>query len=247
MDMDSLLCARSLYKSFAGKQVLNDIDVDIYPGDLVTIIGRSGQGKSVLLKILSMLDYPDSGSIVFDGIDVLSASMNTKQSLMGNSGYLFQGDALFESLNIWQNIGFKFIYVDREKRQKVIDKVIASLEMVDLDPDIIEYYPKELSGGMRRRVALARAIVTKPSIMFLDEPTTGLDPITSRSIEKLIGNLRELLNATVIVVTHDMKSVMNIASRVIVVESGKIAWTGKPNDMHQSSDNCIVSKFVVAG
>ena len=233
---------RELKKSFGTHQILDGVNLRIEKGESIVIIGRSGGGKSVLLKHLVALLKPDSGQVLIDGEDIVP--MNERQLLRVRHkfGMLFQGAALFDSMTVAENIGFPLRREAKIAEHDLRRKVAEVLEMVDL-PGTEEKKPSELSGGMRKRVGLARAIVYKPEIVLYDEPTTGLDPIVSDSIDQLILKVRDCLDVTTVVVTHDMRSARRVGQRIMMLHNRKIHATGTPDEIFNSKDP-IVRQFV---
>lgn len=228
-----------LYKSFNENDVLRGINLTIEPGQTFAIIGSSGCGKSVLLKHIVGLLEPDSGYIKIEGIDISQLGEKDLTKLRMNFGYLFQGAALFDSLNVEENVSLSLIENDYGySKEEIKKKVEEKLSLVGL-PGIQKVKPAELSGGMRKRVGLARALITDPKYILYDEPTTGLDPVMSDSIDELIKELAEKLNVTSIVVTHDMFSVKNVAARIAMMHEGKIYFNGTPDEVLQSEDPVI--------
>lgn len=222
---------RGLNKSFGSHHVLQGVDLDIKKDSSLVILGGSGSGKSVLIKSLIGLLEPDSGSILFDGVESINFTNKERLKMLESCGYLFQAGALFDSLNVENNITFfaqkKFSLNKSEAR----DLAYRKLKSVGLEERILDLYPSELSGGMQKRVALARAIATDPKVIFFDEPTTGLDPIMSNVINDLIIKARDDLGATTITITHDMQSARKIANEVAFLYDGKIIWNGKIEEM----------------
>jgi phospholipid/cholesterol/gamma-HCH transport system ATP-binding protein len=233
---------RNLEKSFGTHEILKDVNFTIKKGESVVIIGRSGGGKSVLLKHLVALLKPDAGEVLIDGEDIVP--MNERQLLRVRRkfGMLFQGAALFDSMTVADNIAFAFRRDRSLPEPEIAKKVAHVLEMVDL-PGIEEKNPSELSGGMRKRVGLARAIVYEPQIVLYDEPTTGLDPIASDSIDQLILRVRDRLDVTSVVVTHDMRSARRLGQRILMLHDKRIYATGTADQIFQSKDR-IVKQFV---
>ena len=233
---------RDLEKSFGRHQVLEGVSFSIEKGESVVIIGRSGGGKSVLLKHLIALLQPDAGQVLIEGENIVA--MNERQLLRVRRkfGMLFQGAALFDSLTVKENIAFAFRRDRTLPEPEISRKVAHVLDLVDL-PGIENNNPSELSGGMRKRVGLARAIVYQPQIVLYDEPTTGLDPIASDSIDKLILRVRDRLDVTSVVVTHDMRSARRLGQRILMLHDKKIYTSGTPDQIFQSSDP-IVRQFV---
>jgi phospholipid/cholesterol/gamma-HCH transport system ATP-binding protein len=237
------IVVRGLRKSFGPKLVLDGLDLDIGERESVVVIGGSGTGKSVMLKCILGLIKPDAGSIKIDGKEVTDLSTGERENLMRKFGMLFQGGALFDSLPVWENVAFGLIQgrgVGRTEAKKV---ALQKLAAVGLGPDVGELRPAELSGGMQKRVALARAIAAEPEIIFFDEPTTGLDPIMADVINDLIVKCVKELGATAVSITHDMASTRKIADRVAMIYGGKIIWNGAKSAI-DSSGNAYVDQFI---
>ncbi|MDA1028710.1 MAG: ABC transporter ATP-binding protein [Bacteroidetes bacterium] len=239
-----MISVQNLYKSFGGKSVLNGIDLEIMEGETLAIIGRSGSGKSVLMKHIIGLLQPDSGKITVDGTDINSVSYADLRRIRQNFGVLFQGGALFDSMSSFDNVAFPLRTFTTMSEKEIENVVLGCLNMVEL-PGVGTKMPAELSGGMQKRVALARAVALKPRYILYDEPTSGLDPETSNTIDELIQNLADQLNVTSIVVTHDMHSVLNIADKAALVHEGRIHWAGTIDELHRSDDQ-ILRSFVKA-
>ncbi|AAU03527.1 ABC transporter ATP-binding protein [Rickettsia typhi] len=231
---------RSLYKSFANHKVLDGIDLDVKKGSSLVILGASGSGKSVLIKNIVGLIKPDKGQIFIDNLEIQDISNKLKFEIMKGVGFLFQGGALFDSLNVRDNITFDTKKLSKKEKN---DLAGAKLNSVGLSTRILELYPSELSGGMQKRVALARAICNTPSILFLDEPTTGLDPIMANVINELIIKIQEELCATTITITHDMISTEKIAKEIAMIYHGKVQWYGSKEEM-RNSDNPYLKQFI---
>ena len=232
----------NLCKSFDGHKVLDNLNLNINTGETTVIIGRSGCGKSVLLKHIIGILKPDSGQVLIDGKDVARMDEKELSALRLNFGMLFQGAALFDSLSVYENVGFNLIEHTNASRQDIDRAVRESLALVGLK-GIEDKKPAELSGGMRKRVGLARAICMKPQIMLYDEPTTGVDPIMGDSINDLIVELHNKLKVTGIAVTHDMTSAYKIADRMAMLYNGKIISNGTP-DVIKSTKDPIVHQFI---
>ena len=234
---------KNLHKSFGANKVLRGINLDIDTGETLVIIGRSGCGKRVLIKHIVGLLYPDEGSVKVEGKIVDEMSMKELYELRTKFGFLFQGSALFDSMTVEENISLPLVESKRKFSIAEMDKMVSEkLEMVGMS-GVQNLKPAELSGGMKKRVGLARALITDPDYIFYDEPTTGLDPIMSDSIDELIKELTEKLNSTSIVVTHDMYSVKNVADRVAMMHEGKIYFFGTPSEL-LSSKNPIIKEFI---
>jgi phospholipid/cholesterol/gamma-HCH transport system ATP-binding protein len=234
---------KNLHKSFGSNKVLQGVNLDIDTGETLVIIGRSGCGKSVLIKHIVGLLYPDEGHVKVEGKTVDEMNMKELYELRTKFGFLFQGSALFDSMTVEENISLPLEESKKKFSNSEIEKKVAEkLEMVGMS-GVQKLKPAELSGGMRKRVGLARALITEPDYIFYDEPTTGLDPIMSDSIDELIKELTDKLNSTSIVVTHDMYSVKNVADRVAMMHEGKIHFSGTPTELLSSKDP-IIKEFI---
>lgn len=243
MSQKPFISIRHLSKSFGRNQVLKDLNLDIYKGESLVIIGGSGTGKSVLIKCIIGLIEPDKGEIIVDGKDVLKGGRRARQEWMQRISMLFQGSALFDSLKVWENVAFALLQNSSIDREEAKVQAIKTLASVGMKEDVADLYPAELSGGMKRRVALARAIIEEPEIIFFDEPTTGLDPIIATVIDDLIIKSVREIGATALTITHDMNSARRIADRIAMIYGGKIIWEG-PADKVNHSGNPYVDQFV---
>jgi len=243
MSTPAKISIRGLTKAFGSKKVLQGVDLDIATGESVVVIGGSGSGKSVLLKCILGLIRPDSGSISIDGQETVGLSGAERDRMRAPFGMLFQGAALFDSLPVWENVAFGLMQGHGVKRAEARDIAIATLAKVGLGADIGALNPSELSGGMQKRVGLARAIAAQPAILFFDEPTTGLDPIMSDVINELIVDRVKDLGATALSITHDMASARKIADRVAMLYQGKIIWQGPVAEIDRSQ-NSFVDQFI---
>jgi phospholipid/cholesterol/gamma-HCH transport system ATP-binding protein len=227
----------ALTKSFGSKQVLRGVDLVVPSGQSTVIIGGSGTGKSVLLKCILGLVHPDGGKITLDGQDVTKGE---REAFLTRFGMLFQGGALFDSLPVWQNVAFRLLRGSLARpKDEAREIAIEKLRRVGLGADVADLFPAELSGGMQKRVGLARAIAADPEIIFFDEPTTGLDPIMAGVINELIREIVTEMGATAITITHDMTSVRAIADRVAMIHAGKIRWEGPIADLDTTPDPYI--------
>lgn len=239
-----MIKTEQLHKSFNDKAVLKGIDLEIHDGETFAIIGRSGSGKSVLMKHMIGLLKPDKGRVFIDGTDINTLPYKKLRQVRQQFGVLFQSGALFDSMSSFENVAFPMRTFTTRTAKEIEREVLACLEMVEL-PDVGHLMPSELSGGMKKRVALARAIALRPQYIFYDEPNTGLDPETSNTIDELINGLAERLKVTSIVVTHDMHSVLSIADRAGFIHQGRLHWVGTVDELHRTSDN-VVLEFVKA-
>lgn len=234
---------KNLHKAFGPKVVLDNIDLDVMPGESMVIIGGSGSGKSVTLKCILGLLHPDRGSIRVDGEETVNLKGKDRKRLQRKFGMLFQGGALFDSLPVWENIAFGLIAEGKANRTQAMEIAVENLRAVGLSPDVARLSPSELSGGMQKRVGLARAIANRPEIIFFDEPTTGLDPIMADVINELIIERVKEMGVTALTITHDMSSVRKIANKVAMIYNGNIIWTGPRNDI-DNSGNAYVEQFI---
>lgn len=237
-----VLDAKHISKSFGPKEVLRDVSLQVEKGKSTVVLGGSGSGKSVFLKCLLGLLHPDNGNVFVDGQETTYASGKERYEIMRKFGMVFQNGALFDSLPIWENVGFGLTEQGVNPKD-VKEQAIMRLAQVGLQAEVADQLPSELSGGMRKRVAFARAICLEPEIIFYDEPTTGLDPITSDMINDLIIKLREELGVTSITITHDMNSAYKIADRIAMLYHGEIIAEGTVKEI-QTTDNPFVQQFI---
>lgn len=235
---------KNLTKSFGDLIVWKDVSLTIKEGETTAIIGRSGCGKSVLLKHINALLYPDEGSVLIDGANIFEQDYVSQRILRQKFGILFQGSALFDSINTFENIAFPLRYFTTMSESEIKDTVMNALEQVNLE-DVHDKETAELSGGMRKRVGLARAIILEPEYIMYDEPTSGLDPQTSDEINKLIISMGDSLGVTSIVITHDMHSVLDVADKVAFLDDKKLSWHGTVEEM-RVSDHKALNRFVKA-
>jgi len=234
---------RNLSKRFEDLIVLDNISLEVHRAENLVVFGRSGQGKSVLLKCIIGLMPPDEGTILIKGEDISGLSVDDMNRLRKNIGFLFQGSALYDSMTVRENLSFPLKRNFPEMTPAdITSKVINTLELVGLE-DAVDKMPSELSGGMKKRIALARSIITDPELMLYDEPTTGLDPITTKEISELIINLQKKLNMTSIVVTHDLICAEIIADRAIFLKDAKIAYQGSIKELTSSGDSFLKNFF----
>jgi phospholipid/cholesterol/gamma-HCH transport system ATP-binding protein len=229
---------KNVYKKFGENQVLNGADLSLYKGEITTIIGKSGVGKSVLLKHIIGLIEQDSGSILFEGRPVSEMKKAERKTLKRKCSYMFQGTALFDSLTVYENIALPLKETtslsDKEINRRVRDK----MDQLDLH-EVDDKYPSQLSGGMKKRVALARALVTDPEIVLFDEPTTGLDPIRKKAVHDMISDYQQKFGFTGVVVSHDIPDIFHISQRVAMLDEGRILFEGSPAELAQASDPAV--------
>ena len=238
-----MLEVKNISKTFKVKKVLKNISFNIPDGSTFTIIGGSGQGKSVIIKHLFGYLMPDTGKVLVDGIDLSKLSKNELFEIQKNFGIVFQGAALFDSLTVEENVGFGLKWIKNMDEVSIKKIVKETLEKVNLSDNILKQKPSELSGGMKKRVAVARAICYNPKYILYDEPTTGLDPLNSDVINNLILHLQKTINITSIVVTHDMKTASKVSNNIVMLNNGEIIERGSPENF-MKTDNEIVKRFI---
>ena len=228
-----------LSKSFNNNIVLKNINFQLLEGESLAIIGASGSGKSVLLKNIIGILQPDKGSIVINDTEMVNLPRNLKEKLLLDLGITFQHGALFDSLKNWENIIFKTANKEKTNNKQGKQLAFSIIKQLGLQPEILDLYPSEISGGMQKRVAIARAICGNPKILLFDEPTSGLDPVTGSLIDQLIKTAVKTVGGSAITITHDMASVCRIADKVILIDNQTISWTGTPKDMFNSANKKI--------
>ncbi len=234
---------KNLTKSFNETMVLNDINFKLFEGESLAIIGASGSGKSVLLKNIIGLLSPDKGSIKINNLEMVGLKRSVKEKILLDLGITFQHGALFDSLQNWENIVFKV-----KNKEKLTDKdakelALSIIKRLGLNSEILDLYPSEISGGMQKRVAIARAICGNPKVLLFDEPTSGLDPVTGSLIDKLIKSAVKTVGGSAITITHDMASVCKVADKVILIDKQTISWSGTPKEMLKT-DNAQIKDFI---
>ena len=234
---------RGITKRFGALTVLDGLDLAVPRGRSLALIGGSGQGKSVTLKLALGLIQPDAGAVFLDGTELTAMTEAQRRPLMRGLGMLFQGGALFDSLPVWENVAFRLINADGMRRSEARARAIEALALVRLGPEVAERYPSELSGGMQKRAGLARAIVGAPALLFFDEPTTGLDPITAGAINELIADRVRSMGCTAVSITHDLVSARAIADEIAMLHRGRIVWRGPSADL-DTTDNPYIRQFV---
>lgn len=238
-----LIHLQNVHKSFGSKIVLQGVDLDIMAGESFVVIGQSGSGKSVLLKCLLGLIPVDRGILIMDKMPIQKETRGYQEKRLRNIGMVFQSSALFDSLPVWENVAFGLIHVQGKSKKEARILALEKLSAVGLTKEVADRYPAEISGGMQRRVALARAIALRPQFLFFDEPTAGLDPIFSALISQLIRHCVKELGATALTITHDLKSAHTLGDRVAMLHQGRIIWKSTFEALFQT-DNPVVRQFV---
>ncbi len=240
---DVIIQLKDLRKSFGDRKVLDGVCLEVVQGETLVIIGRSGVGKSTILKHVAGLLPPDSGEVWVEGLEINRLNEQALNDLRKKMGVVFQYAALFDSLTVFENVAFRLLRDFEMPIPKAVDVVRQKLELVGLKPDLMGLKPAQLSGGMRKRVGLARAIAVDPEIILYDEPTSGLDPVTSEAINDLILEMQKKLKVTSVVVTHDMHSAYKVANRIAMIYDGKIIGVGTPDEI-KSSSNPYIHQFI---
>jgi len=240
MDSKILIQLKNVTKSFGERKVLEKVNLDVHAGETLVIIGRSGVGKSTILKLMAGLAMPDSGEVWIEGEEICHLKEDELNELRKKMGVVFQYAALFDSLTVFENIAFRLLRDFKMTEAQAVEVVKQKLELVGLKDDLLPLKPAQLSGGMRKRVGLARAIAVNPEIILYDEPTSGLDPVTSEAINDLILDMQKKLKMTSVVVTHDMHSAYKVANRIAMIYDGKIIGIGAPEEIKKSQDPYIV-------
>ena len=239
---------KNLNKAFDTKVVLRKVNLEIEEGKSLVIIGCSGSGKSVLLKCIIGLLQPDAGSqVFFNGDNIAFKHIKYRKELIKKFGMLFQGGALFDSLPIWYNVCFHMLHLNKIKIKDAKYLAAQKLEMVGISDEVLDLYPSQLSGGMQKRVGLARTIANNPEIIFFDEPTSGLDPINAQNVSELIASLSKELKATTVTITHDMVCMNRISDKIAMIHAGNIVWQGTKEDISNSGNHYVDSFIRAAG
>ena len=234
---------KNLTKSFNETMVLNDINFKLFEGESLAIIGASGSGKSVLLKNIIGLLSPDKGSIKINNVEMVGLNRSVKEKILLDLGITFQHGALFDSLQNWENIVFKVKNKEKLTDEDAKELALSIIKRLGLNSEILDLYPSEISGGMQKRVAIARAICGNPKVLLFDEPTSGLDPVTGSLIDKLIKSAVKTVGGSAITITHDMASVCKVADKVILIDEQTISWSGTPKEMLKT-DNAQIKDFI---
>jgi len=230
---------KDLKKNFGDKEVLKNISFECKAGESVIILGESGMGKSVMMKIIGMLIEATSGSIKIGEQEIFGITDKNKEKMMKNIGFLFQSSGLFEHLTIWENIMFYQLFIEKQNEKKMKDVAMNLMQSLNIPEKAFYLKPAEISGGMQRRVALARTIIKKPSLILLDEPTTGLDPIVCENVNNTINKTQQQTGATMITITHDLNSAIQTGDRIIVLQHGETIWQGKPKEIFECKNKYI--------
>lgn len=242
---DPVVELRAVSKAFGEKVVLDAVDLTVARGEVLVILGGSGSGKSVTLRHMNGLTHPDSGEVLVDGLSVSGLAEEELGPVRRKVGMLFQMGALFDSMTVFENVAFSLFEHTKMTGEEIAARVVEVLGFVDLGPDVLPLLPSSLSGGMKKRVSLARTIALKPEVLLYDEPTTGLDPVTAMTINRLIVDLNSRLATTSVVVTHDIASALFVADRIAFLEKGRFAFVGTPGEA-RSSDVAALRAFLAA-
>ncbi len=240
---DYIIVVEELWKRLDGKDILKGVNMSVERGKITVIMGRSGCGKTVLVKHIVGIMKPDRGRIIFDGEDISLLSGREREMIFKNFGFLFQGSALFDWMTVEENVAFPLFEVlgikDKHEIKELLERILDIVGLLGHE----KKYPSELSGGMKKRVGLARAIIHDPKVVILDEPTSGIDPATTETIEDLILSIKDRLNSTFIVITHDIKSALRLADKIIFMKDGMVIWEGAPKNI-LNADDPEIEKFI---
>jgi phospholipid/cholesterol/gamma-HCH transport system ATP-binding protein len=242
--MEKIISVKNLYVKLKNREILNDINFDIENGESVVIVGPSGCGKTVLIKTILGIIKKYRGEIYIFGKNVDVLTEEEMKEIKEKIGVVFQNSALFDSLTVWENVGFYYLYHTNKSKDEVKKFAIEILKSLGLEENVADMMPEELSGGMKKRVSIARALISKPQIIFYDEPTTGLDPITSENLTQLIKKIHNNYNTTDITVTHDVKLASRIGKRLILIDEGKIVESGTYEELREKSNHPIIRSYV---
>ena len=235
----------NLKKQFNGREVLKGITFDCAPGESIIILGESGMGKSVMMRIIGMLMEADSGSVSIGDQEIVGITDRNMEKVMKNIGFLFQYSGLFDHLSVWENIMFYQLYIEKFNKEDMKEMAAQMMAALDIPASAMYLKPAEISGGMQRRVALARTIIKKPSLILLDEPTTGLDPIVCENVNTTINRTKQQTGATMITITHDLNSALQTGDKIVVLQYGKVIWQGRPSEIFNCK-NDYVQKYLEA-
>ncbi|MCM8767104.1 MAG: ATP-binding cassette domain-containing protein [Candidatus Omnitrophica bacterium] len=245
--MEKIISVKNLSVRIGNKEVLNDINFDIEKGESVVIVGPSGCGKTVLIKTILGIIKPYKGEIYIFGENIENLKDDELKKIREKIGMVFQNSALFDSLSVWENVGFYYLYHTDKSKEEIKSYAIEILKALGLDESVSDMMPEQLSGGMKKRVSIARALISKPEIIFYDEPTTGLDPITSENLTYLIKKIHQQFNTTDITVTHDVKLASKIGKKLILIDEGKIVEIGTYEELKEKSKHPIIRSYVEIG
>ncbi len=236
---------KNLTKSFGAKNIINNISIDIKKSESVVILGQSGMGKSVFLNILGLLSEPNSGSLKYNNIETFKMPDLEKEKIIKKIGFLFQNCGLFSDISVIENVCFFDLFVKNNNKKIAIEKAKEILSAVKIPPECFHDSPNKISGGMQKRVAIARVLMQGPELILLDEPTSGLDPIISELLNKTINQVKNISKATIVTITHDLHSALRISDRILVLKDGNFIWDGKPTDL-EKSDISYINEFIKA-
>jgi len=245
--MENIIVVKNLSVKLGRREILKDISFEIEKGSSVVIIGQSGSGKTVLIKTILGIIKSYKGEIYIFGENISKISEERLKKIREKIGMVFQNSALFDSLNVWRNVGFYYLYHTDKKEEEIKSMAIEILKKLDLDENVADMMPEELSGGMKKRVSIARCLISQPEILFYDEPTTGLDPITSENLTELIKKIHKDFNTTDITVTHDVKLASKIGERLILIDNGRIIESGTYEELKKKSTHPLIRSYVEIG
>ncbi|MCM8784835.1 MAG: ATP-binding cassette domain-containing protein [Candidatus Omnitrophica bacterium] len=245
--MEKIISVKNLNLRIGNKEVLNDINFDIEKGESVVIVGPSGCGKTVLIKTILGIIKPYKGEIYIFGKNIENLREDELKEIREKIGMVFQNSALFDSLSVWENVGFYYLYHTNRRKEDIKNQAIEILKSLGLDESVSDMMPEQLSGGMKKRVSIARALISKPEIIFYDEPTTGLDPITSENLTSLIKKIHQEFNTTDITITHDVKLASKIGKKLILIDQGRIVEVGTYEELRKKSKHPIIRSYVEMG
>ena len=245
--MENIIVVKNLSVKLGGREILKDISFEIEKGSSVVIIGQSGSGKTVLIKTILGIIKSYRGEIYIFGENINKIDEEKLKKIRERIGMVFQNSALFDSLNVWKNVGFYYLYHSDKSEEEIKIMAIEILKKLGLDESVADMMPEELSGGMKKRVSIARCLISQPEILFYDEPTTGLDPITSENLTELIKKIHKDFNTTDITVTHDVKLASKIGERLILIDNGKIVESGTYEELKERSNHPLIRSYVEIG